>query len=152
MDIGNSKTCLGIQFHNAKRSCDDRGRVSTVRLQQHPRFLILHKEDHTHRSNSDQALWSPHGVSARRVARVAPVRTSSEFWEPSSRWFITDDRQSSPIQMVKNLRFNAIPHRRTGAARRTAHAGACKGAGAAHRTKPESDPVTLSQLLFSKVN
>ena len=43
----------------------------------------------------------------------------------------------SPIQIVNNDRIIVIPHRCTGAAQRTARAGAWKRAGAAHRTKPD---------------
>ena len=47
------------------------------------------------------------------------VRRSTEFGELSSLWFSTDDRQSSPIQVVNNIWITAILHRRTGAAHRS---------------------------------
>ena len=64
------------------------------------------------------------------------VRRSSEFGELGSLELSIDDRQSSRIQIVNNIRITAILHRRTSAARRTARTGVCKRAGTVHRTKP----------------
>ena len=81
---------------------------------------------------------------ARRTSRAGAwpfwvVQRSSEFAELSCLWFSTNDRQSSHIQIVNHISITAIPHRRTGTARCTAHTGAWTGAGAAHRTKPTRD-------------
>ena len=47
-------------------------------------------------------------------AHSVPVRRSSEFREPGSIRLGTDDRYSSPIQIINNIRISDIPHRRTG--------------------------------------
>ena len=47
------------------------------------------------------------------------VRRSSEFGELRSLWLRSNDRQSSPIQIVNNIRITAILHCRTGEAYRS---------------------------------
>ena len=73
-------------------------------------------------------FYAPGAGAARRTGRAGAWpflagRRSSEFGELSSVLLSTDDRQPSPIQIVKIIRMAAIPHRRTGAAWRTAHTG-----------------------------
>ena len=62
------------------------------------------------------------------------VLRSSESGELSSPWLSTNDMQSSPIQIVNNIRITAIPQRCISAARRTVHTGGWRGrCGAPHK-------------------
>ena len=101
-------------------------------------------------------FYAPRAGAASRTGHAGAwpfwtVRRSSGFGELSSLWLSTNDRQYCPIQIVNNIRITAIPRRRTGAARCTAHISAWKGAGTAHRTRPAryDGSCTSTLLLFT---
>ena len=81
---------------------------------------------YTRTSMPSFVFYAPRASAARRTGRAGAwpfwaAQRSSEFGELSSVWFSTNDRQSSPIQIVNNTRnhCHSAPSYRRSAARRS---------------------------------